>query len=334
MGFIWIALVLVAMLNMQATTSLGIGVCYGMLGDNLPAAADVIDLYKKNGIEKMRLFDPNAAALNALKGSGISVVLGVRNEDLQAIAASQDAANAWFNTHVAPYVGAFDIPVISAGNEVIPGQYAQYVRPAMDNLQNVVKTNLPTTHVSTVVATGVLGESYPPSAGEFSDEAKTDMTNVVSFLAQHGSPLLVNVYPYFAVAADPQQVRLDYALFTATGTVVQDGNLGYSNLFDAIVDSMFWAAEKAGSPVDVVVSESGWPSAGNGNLTTVELATTYNKNFMQHILAKKGTPKNPGANIDGYIFAMFNENQKPAGVEQNFGLFNPDMSVVEPIFAN
>ncbi|KAL6274404.1 hypothetical protein ACE6H2_025096 [Prunus campanulata] len=87
-----------------------------------------------------------------------------------------------------------------------------------------------------------------------------------------------------------------------------------------------------GANVDVVVSESGWPSDGNGNFTTPELAGTYNRNFLEHITSKAGTPKRPGAYIEGYIFAMFNENQKPEGVEQHFGLFHPNMQPVYPVF--
>ncbi|KAK0570985.1 hypothetical protein LWI29_009459 [Acer saccharum] len=118
-----------------------------------------------------------------------------------------------------------------------------------------------------------------------------------------------------------------------TEPVVIDGDLKYYNLFDAMVDSFIWAMEKEGvSDVKVLISESGWPSAGNGKLTTPQLAATYNKNFKDHILSLKGTPKRPNMYIEGFIFATFNENQKPASVEQNFGLSYPNMEPVYPVF--
>ena len=144
---------------------------------------------------------------------------------------------------------------------------------------------------------------------------------------------MVNVYPYFAYAADPADIRLEYAQFTATSPVVQDRNLNYYSLFDAMVDAFLWAMEGVGAAaVDVVVAESGWPSAGNGNFTSPDLAATYNKNFKAHLESNKGTPKRPGTSIDGFIFAMLNEDQKPGVVEQNFGLFYPNMNPVYPIF--
>lgn len=63
------------------------------LKNDLPSATDVINPYKKYGIGKIRLFEPNNAALNALRGSQIDVTLGVRNEDLPNLPANQDAAN-------------------------------------------------------------------------------------------------------------------------------------------------------------------------------------------------------------------------------------------------
>ncbi|KAI3443242.1 uncharacterized protein J3R85_000167 [Psidium guajava] len=314
---------------------LDIGVNYGMLGNNLPSPATVVQLYKKYNIGKMRLFDPNPNVLNALRGSGIDVTLGIKNQDLQSIASSADAAKTWFDTNVQPYMSDITIQYISAGNEVVPGDLAQYVLPAMQNLQTVISQYKYTgVRVSTVVASSTLGSSYPPSSGAFSNEARADMVGIVKFLSITNSTLLVNAYPYFAYASDPTHVRLDYAQFTAPGPVVRDGDLSYSNLLDAILDAFYWAMEKEGvSSVDVVVSESGWPSAGNGDFTTPQLAQTYNQNFVKKLLAKQGTPKRPGLHLEGFIFAMFNEDQKPPGVEQNWGLFYPDGTPVYHVFS-
>ncbi|KAL5770925.1 hypothetical protein ACOSP7_015079 [Xanthoceras sorbifolium] len=321
--------------QIQVAEALDVGVCYGMLGNNLPAATDVINLYKKYGIGKMRLFDPNPEALNALRGSGIQVTLGIRNEDLPNLAASPEAVMTWFKTNVEPNLDSTKFAIIAVGNEIIPGVYAQNILPVMQSLQSIIKAKgLDGIKVSTVVSAGVLGSSYPPSSGAFTPEASGAIKGVLNFLSQQGSPLLINVYPYFAYAGDAKHVRLDYAQFTATEVIVRDGALEYYNLFDAIVDAFFWAMEKEGaSNVDVVVSESGWPSSGNGNFTTPKLAATYNQNFVKHVTSNKGTPKRPGAHIEGFIFAMFNENQKPAGVEQNFGLFYPNMQPVYPVFS-
>ena len=133
---------------------------------------------------------------------------------------------------------------------------------------------------------------------------------------------MINIYPYFAYASDPINISLDFALFTATSPVIQDGSLSYYSLFDAMVDAFFSGMEKEGVPrVDIVVSETGWPSACNGAYTTPNLAATYNRNFIRHILMGSGTPKRPGACIEGFVFAMLNEHLKPNGVEENFGLF-------------
>ncbi|KAA8523311.1 hypothetical protein F0562_009734 [Nyssa sinensis] len=336
MARFWLSLLLsitVTMHSQIGTTeaSLDIGVCYGMMGNNLPSASDVIGLYKKYGIGKVRLFDPNPAALEALMGSQIDVSLGTRNEDIQRIASSQEAANSWFATNVEPYINNTVFQYISVGNEAIPGPYASYIANAMQNLQNILNDrNLAGVSVTTVLSAATLASSYPPSAGAFTAEARIDLINILKFLSAQGSPLMVNVYPYFAYASDPVNIRLDYAQFTATSPVVFDGNLSYTSMFDAMVDAFFWAMEKEGvANVDVVVSESGWPSAGNGDFTTPELAATYNKNFILRM--NKGTPKRPQAYIEGYVFAMFNENLKPEGVEQHFGLFNPNMDPAYPV---
>ncbi|KAL9268358.1 putative glucan endo-1,3-beta-glucosidase BG5 [Drosera capensis] len=119
-------------------------------------------------------------------------------------------------------------------------------------------------------------------------------------------------------------MSLDYVLFTSTSPVMTDGDLSYTNLYDATIDSFVWAMEKqGGGDVDLVVTQSGWPHDGNGNITTLDLAATFNKNFLKHVSG--GTPKRPSAAIDGYLFALFDEDLKPPGAEQNWGLFKPNM---------
>lgn len=302
-----------------------------MVGNNLPKPSDVVNLYKSENIEAMRLYGPSQAALQALKDSKIQLILDVPNPYLQSFAYNPSAANEWVQKNVKAYHPDVSFKYISVGNEVIPGDHARYVLPAMRNifsalclagLQNEV-------NVSTAVSTGVLGASYPPSAGAFSSNALNYLRPIVEFLARNRAPLLVNVYPYFSYVGNPNSTKIEFALFTSLGTFVIDGLHKYQNLFDAIVDAVHSALEKVGgSDVEIVVSESGWPSAG-GIAASINNAMIYNQNLIRHV--GQGTPKRPGRAIDTFLFEMFNENQKPQGIEKNFGLFFPNKQPVYPI---
>ncbi|KAF0919690.1 hypothetical protein E2562_030941 [Oryza meyeriana var. granulata] len=287
----------------------GIGVNYGMIGNNLPSPDKVVALYRASNITDIRLFHPDTTVLGALRGSGLGVVLGTLNEDLARLASDASFAASWVQSYVQPFAGAVRFRYINAGNEVIPGDDAASVLPAMKNLESALRAAGLSVPVTTVIATSVLGSSYPPSQGAFSEAALPTVSPIVSFLASSGTPLLVNVYPYFAYSADPSSVPLDYALLSPSASAaVTDGGVAYSNMFDAILDAVYAALEKAGGQgLEVVVSETG-------------------NNLVRHV--GRGTLRLPGKAVETYIFAMFNENQKPEGVEQNFGLFQPDMSEV------
>lgn len=62
---------------------------------------------------------------------------------------------------------------------------------------------------------------------------------------------------------------------------------------------------------------------------TPENAKKYNGNLIKLASQKKGTPLRPDSDLKMYVFALFNENQKPGPTsERYYGLFNPDGSPV------
>ncbi|KAF8765806.1 hypothetical protein HU200_008318 [Digitaria exilis] len=302
-----------------------------MSGDNLPPPSTVINMYKANGIPLMRIYAPDQAALQAASGTGIRVVVGAPNDVLSTLAASPAAAASWVRNNVEAYYPSVSFRCICVGNEV-SGAAAGDLVPAMENIgAALAAAGLDGIKVTTSVSQSILGGYKPPSAADFTDEAQGFMGPVLGFLARTGAPLMASVYPYFTYAYNPSAMDLSYALFGASGTVVQDGSYGYQNLFDETVDSFYVAMGKhGGDGVTLVVSESGWPSAG-GVAASPENARIYNQNLINHV--GKGTPRHPGA-IETILFSMFNENLKEDGVEQNWGLFYPNMQRVYPISFN
>ncbi|CAB4316933.1 unnamed protein product [Prunus armeniaca] len=244
----------------------------------------------------MRLYDPNPQALQALRGSNIELMLDVPNEGLKDISSSQASADSWIQSYVITY-GNVNFKYIVVGNEIDPkGPFAPFVASAMENIQKAVSAAGLATQikVSTAVYTAILKESFPPSKAFFNPEYRQFLDPIIAFLVANQSPFLVNVYPYFSYVQNRQTM-------------------------------VYEALEKAGGgSLKLVVSESGWPSAGgDGEVTTKENARTYNSNLVKHV--KGGTPKRPGSPVETYIFAMFNEDNKTGPeIEKHWGLFFPN----------
>ena len=160
-----------------------------------------------------------------------------------------------------------------AANEVIPSNLASYILPAMQNLDAALTAANLKINVSTAIATGILGVSFPASQGAFSDTSSADIVGTVRFLVWKRTPLL----------------------------------------FDAMVD-----AQVDHPDVSVVVSETGWPSTSGAIRAIGENAMMYHNKVVAHVTSSTRTPKRLGMAIETYLFALFNENLKPAIVDQNY----------------
>jgi len=311
-----------------------IGVNYGRIGNNLPSAVKVVQLLRSQGLNRVKVYDTDPAVLRALSGSGIKVTVDLPNQQLFAAAKAPSFASSWVERNVVAYYPHTHIEAIAVGNEVFVDTHntTKFLVPAMKNIhQALVKHNLDSDiKVSSPIALSALGNSYPSSSGSFRPELVEPVFKpMLDFLRQTGSYLMVNVYPFFAYESNADVISLDYALFRDNPGVADPGNgLRYYNLFDAQIDAVFSALSALKyDDVNIVVTETGWPSKGDSNEVgaSVENAAAYNGNLVRKILTGGGTPLRPKADLTVYLFALFNENQKPGPTsERNFGLFYPD----------
>ncbi|BBN06386.1 protein MpGH17.13 [Marchantia polymorpha subsp. ruderalis] len=328
------AVALFVAIALVSDASAGIGVNYGTIANDLPAPEAVVALLKTTIIDKVKIFDSNPAILQAFGGSGIDIVIGAGNDQIPLLANQPGYALQWAQTNIAAYPTTA-ITAVSLGNEVLAyaADVAPLLLPALENLHAALVTLGLDGRVklSTASSLGIMDDSEPPSNSTFKAWEASILAPVFAFLARTGSPFMINAYPYFAYTGNPKNTSLNFVLFQpadASETRFDPvSGLTYSNMFDAQCDAVFWAMEKLGfKNVSIAVTETGWPSAGDPYEFGPSMADaqTFNRNLIRHIGTGVGTPLRPGAVIDTYIFALYNENLKagPAS-ERNFGLFYP-----------
>jgi len=316
--------------NTSASTT---GINYGQVADNLPSPEVVVGLLQANNINKVKLFSANETVLKAFANTGIELIVGIGNENVGNMT-DPTKATEWVNENIRTYLPATKIIGIAVGNEVYTGTDTQLMAnlvPAMKNIHSALVSigadmNI---QITTPHSLAVLGNSYPPSAGSFVSDLNSLMKPLLDFLSQIGSPFFINIYPYFAYKGNPSQVSLDYVLFQPNAGVIDpNNNIRYNNMLYAQVDAVYSALSALGYPnLEVIVSETGWPSMGDANEAgaTLQNAQTYNGNLLQLLAQKQGTPLKPNVVLQAYLFALFNEDMKPGPTsERNYGLFHPN----------
>jgi exo-beta-1,3-glucanase (GH17 family) len=322
----------------EGTSSALLGISYGRVANNLPPTTSALQLLAGLGLGRVRLYDADPATLRAFANTGVELIVGVPDECLAAVS-TPSGASSWVRSVIQPALPATKIAILTVGNEVLTGgnssALSRSLLPAMQCIHDALAQLGLDKQVAVTTAhnLGVLATSYPPSSAYFRKDLLPILCPILDFHARTGSPFLVNAYPYFAYAGDSTGVDLEYALLEPGHGGVPDPSSGlhYPNMLVAQVDAVYHAIaaanRAAARAVEVRVSETGWPSAGDANETgaTPQNAARYNGNVMRLVSEGKGTPLRPDGALRVYMFALFNENMKPGpSSERNYGLFKPD----------
>ncbi|XP_051152543.1 glucan endo-1,3-beta-glucosidase 11-like [Andrographis paniculata] len=313
------------------------GINYGRIANNIPAPDKVVTLLKQAKIKNVRIYDADHSVLNAFKGTGLELVVGLPNGNVKDVSASADHAMTWVKDNVKAFLPDTQIVGIAVGNEVLAGsdyELSTALLGAVKNIHNATKSlgidkviQITTSHSQAVFA-----NSFPPSSCIFKEGVAQLMKPLLETFAEMGSPFCLNAYPFLAYTYDPVTIDINYALFQPnSGVYDQKTDLHYDNMLDAQIDAAYAALENAGfKKMEVIITETGWASHGDQGepAATPGNAKTYHHNLRKRLALKKGTPFRPKHVLKAYIFALFNENSKPgAGSEKYYGLFNADGTI-------
>ena len=187
------------------------------------------------------MYGADPAIIKSLANSNIGIVVGTANGDIPSLAGDPNSATQWVNSNVLPFYPASNITLVTVGNEVLTfGDQAliSQLVPAMRNLQNALASASlgGKVRVSTVHSMAVLGQSDPPSSGQFRPELQDTLRALLAFQRDNKSPFAINPYPFFAYQSDPRPETLAFCLFQPNSGRVDSGTgIKYMNMFDAQV---------------------------------------------------------------------------------------------------
>ncbi|KAL2318655.1 hypothetical protein Fmac_032531 [Flemingia macrophylla] len=313
-----------------------VGVNWGTMATHQLPPEKVAKMLKENGFTKLKLFDADELILAALMGTDIEVMVAIPNNMLDKISNSPKAADSWVHDNVTSYLftGGVKIKYVAVGNEpflkAYNGTYAKKTLPALENIQRSLDN---AGHGSKVKVTVPFNadiyyspDSNPvPSAGDFRPEWRDLTIEIIQFLYANNAPFTVNIYPFLSLYGN-RDFPFDFAFFDGNNKPLWDGKALYTNVFDANLDTLLWALDKAGyADLKVIIGEIGWPTDGDNN-ANAKNARRFNLGLLKHAVSGKGTPKRNGT-VDLFLFSLIDENTKsvaPGNFERHWGIFEFD----------
>uniref|UniRef100_A0A0D9VSZ7 glucan endo-1,3-beta-D-glucosidase n=1 Tax=Leersia perrieri TaxID=77586 RepID=A0A0D9VSZ7_9ORYZ len=316
-----------------AAAAAALGVNWGFSSSHPLRAAQVVrGLLLPNSVPRVRLAAASADALAALAGTGVAVTVGVPNDLLRPLASSRKAAAAWVHDNVTRY--ASGVRYIAVGDESFLFSHGQQnqsfqVKAAANIQRALVDAKLSNKMKVVVPCSSELYEntSTLPSKAYFRPEFNETIAELLSFLANHSSPFVVELNPFLSFQ-HKKNISLDYYLFQLMSHPVSDGHIKYDNYFDASIDTLVTALTNAGfSNMDIIVGRVGWPSDGAVNATPA-IAQSFMTGLVNHLERKSGTPLRPKVlPVETFLFSLLDEDQQSiasGSYERHYGIFTFD----------
>ncbi|CAN6681014.1 unnamed protein product [Malus baccata var. baccata] len=340
LALVLILLVFVTMVKKGAT----FGVNWGTMATHQLPPKKVIRMLEDNGFDKLKLFEADGRILTTLIGTKIEVMLAIPNFMLQEMSQDPVAADTWVDANVTSYcyssgvniklISSFFFNYVAVGNEpflkTYNGTYLQTTLPALKNIQEALNNAGLGSQVKATVPFNAdiyfsPDSDHVPSTGNFRPEIRNSIIEILQYLNTNEAPFTVNIYPFLSLYGNIY-FPFGFAFFDGTSKPIKDGNLLYTNVFDANFDTLLWSLTKAGFPeMKIIVGEVGWPTDGDIN-ANIGNAKRFNQGMIQHALSGDGTPARKGK-LDVYLFSLIDENMKniaPGNFERHWGIFEYD----------
>ena len=99
-----VAVALVSWLCFASAGVAAIGANWGTQTSHPLPPDTVVRMLKDNGFQKVKLFDAEEGTMNALKKSGLEVMVGIPNDMLLTMATNMKSAEKWVDTNVSSYL--------------------------------------------------------------------------------------------------------------------------------------------------------------------------------------------------------------------------------------
>ncbi|XP_009795111.1 glucan endo-1,3-beta-glucosidase 5-like [Nicotiana sylvestris] len=312
-----------------------VGINWGRMATQQLVPSMVVDLLLQNGIPELKLFSPSTNVLPAFANSSIGLSVTFQDFQLRRMNNSKDIYD-WVGKNVKKHVdNGVDIRYLYVGNEPFTKRYEKRINDEVVYYLEEARKALDRhdlKHIKTTTAhfTDILTNVTKPSQGDFREDIKGKMLDLLKFLKEHNSPLVINIFPIYMLST--KQMPVDFAFFDRKNNSdykIKDGPYIYKNIFTFTYDTLVSALTKAGySDMEIIVGQVGWPTDGFPNANP-KYAERYHRGLLRYLKRNEGTPLRPNKTINVYITALSDENRMVTQwgeYQRHWGIYRHDGS--------